>query len=83
MILRFLGEILLIYILYKLVFDFIIPIYQTTRRVKRQFGEMNDKMQEKMNSDRYRDNQQQNSPWSKSTQDPVNNEEFIDYEEIK
>ena len=83
MILRFLGEILLIYILYKLVFDFIIPIYQTTRRVKRQFGEMNAKMQEQMNADRYRDNQQQNSPSSKSKQEPVNKEEYIDYEEIK
>ena len=82
-ILRLAAEIFLLYILYKLIFDFIIPIYQTTRRVKRQFGEMNAKMQEQMNADRYRDNQQQNSQSSKSKQETVKKEDYIDYEEIK
>ena len=78
-ILRLLGEILLIYILYKLVFDFIIPLYQTTKRVKKQFGEMQNKMQEQMNA--Y--NQQQNAQSAKPKQEAVNKEEYIDYDEIK
>ena len=79
-ILRLLGEILLIYILYKLIFDFIIPIYRTTKRVKKQFGEMQSKMQEQMNT--Y--NQQQSSTSAKTTkQEPLKTEEYIDYEEIK
>jgi predicted Holliday junction resolvase-like endonuclease len=78
-ILRLLGEILLIYILYKLVFDFIIPVYQTAKRVKKQFGEMQNKMHEQMNA--Y--NQQQNSQASKPKQETTKNEEYIDYEEIK
>ena len=81
-ILRLLGEILLIYILYKLIFDFIIPIYRTTKRVKKQFGEMQSKMQEQMNTNSYRGNQQQSS--AKSTkEEPLKREEYIDYEEIK
>jgi hypothetical protein len=78
-ILRLAGEILLIYILYKLIFDFIIPIYQTTKKVKSQFGEMHNKMQEQMNA--Y--NQQQNSPSQKPKQEEVKKEDYIDYEEIK
>ena len=77
-ILRLLGEILLIYFLYRLIFDFIIPIYQTTKRVKKQFGEMNSKMQEQMNAF----NQQQNEQ-PKPKQEAVKKEDYIDYEEIK
>lgn len=78
-ILRLLGEILLIYILYKLIFDFIIPLYQTTKRVKRQVKEMNAKMQEQMNA--Y--NKQQSASAKPTPQEPVKKEDYIDYEEIK
>jgi len=78
-ILRLLGEILLIYILYKLIFDFIIPIYQTSKRVKKQFGEMQNKMQEQMNTF----NKQQNTPGTTTAQEPAKKEDYIDYEEIK
>ena len=81
-ILRLLGEILLIYILYKLIFDFIIPIYQTTKRVKKQFGEMHNKMQEQMNANSNRNNQQQNTS-AKPTQETPKKEDYIDFEEIK
>lgn len=49
-IFRFAAELFLIYLLYKLVFEFIIPIYQSTKKIKRQFGEMQSKMQNDMNS---------------------------------
>jgi hypothetical protein len=78
-LLKLIGELLLLYILYKLIFDFIIPVYQTTRRVKKQFGEMNAKMQEKMNAF----NQQQNAQQPKPKQEPVETGDYIDYEEIK
>jgi predicted Holliday junction resolvase-like endonuclease len=78
-ILRLAAEIFLLYILYKLIFDFIIPIYRTTKRVKKQFGEMNAKMQEQMNT--Y--NQQQNAHGSARKEETVKKEDYIDYEEIK
>ena len=49
-IFRLAGELFLIYILYRLIFDFIIPIYNTTKKVKKQFGEMHNKMQDQMNA---------------------------------
>ena len=79
-ILRLVGQLLLIYFLYKLIFDFIIPIYQTSKKVKRQMREMNAKMQEQMNT--Y--NQQQNSQGSaRPKEETVKKEDYIDYEEIK
>ncbi|MDB5200035.1 MAG: hypothetical protein JWO92_1998 [Chitinophagaceae bacterium] len=78
-ILRLAGELFLLYILYKLIFDFIIPIYQTTKKVKKQFGEMHNKMQDQMNTF----NQQQTSASTTNTQEPAKREDYIDYEEIK
>lgn len=77
-IIRLAGELLLLYILYKLIFDFIIPIYQTTKRVKKQFGEMQERMQEQMNTQ-----QRNTSNTTPPRPEPRANEEYIDYEEIK
>lgn len=79
-IIRLAGELFLLYILYKLIFDFIIPIYNTTKKVKKQFGEMHNKMQDQMNTF----NQQQNASAAKNTAPPqTTKEDYIDYEEVK
>lgn len=81
-IFRLAGEIFLIYFLYKLIFEFIIPIFQTTKHVKKQFGDMQNKMKEQMNSM----NQQQAAPKYPQSQPgkPVQkSDEYIDYEEVK
>ena len=79
-IIRLAGELFLLYILYKLIFDFIIPIYNTTKKVKKQFGEMHNKMQDQMNTF----NKQQNSSTAKNTtQEQATKEDYIDYEEVK
>ncbi len=79
-IFRLAGELFLLYILYKLIFDFIIPIYNTTKKVKKQFGEMHNKMQDQMNSF----NQQQKSAAAKNTvPHQAAKEDYIDYEEVK
>ena len=80
-ILRFAAELILIYLLFKLIFDFIIPIYIASKKVKNQFGEMQNKMQDQMNQyNRQRASQQKNET-AKNSQ--PKKEEYIDYEEIK
>lgn len=74
-ILRLAGELFLLYLLYKLIFDFIIPVYHTTKRVKKQFGEMQQKMEEQMN----KANQQQGS----QPKPVVSKDDYIEYEEVK
>ena len=80
-ILRLAGEVFLLYLLYKLIFDFIIPIYQTSKKVKKQFGEMHSKMQEQMNQ--YNRQSSQQTQTSAPTTTEKKREEYIDYEEIK
>jgi len=79
-ILRLAGELFVLYILYKLIFDFIIPIYNTTKKVKKQFGEMHNKMQEQMNTF---NQQQRNNSSQAPREEPVKKEDYIDFEEIK
>lgn len=71
-------EFLFIYFLYRLVFDFIIPIYQSSRKVHEHMKDMQQKMQDQL----HRERQQQASAQPKSA--PVRKEgEYIDYEEVK
>ena len=81
-IFRLAAELFLIYILYRLIFDFIIPIYHTTKKVKKQFGEMHNKMQDQMNAF---NKQQASHSYREKTPSPeaVKKEDYIDYEEIK
>ncbi len=78
-IFRLAGELFLLYILYKLIFDFVIPIYHTTKKVKKQFGEMHNKMQDQMNTF----NKQNASAAKPASHQPEKKEDYIDYEEVK
>jgi len=76
---RVLLYIFLIYLAYQFIFNFIIPVFKTTQRVKKSFREMHDRMNNSA------DGQQQSS--SQKTQ-PDNSAkgnvgEYIDFEEIK
>lgn len=82
-IIRLAGELFLIYILYQLIFNFIIPLYQTAKKVKKQFGEMQNKMHGQMNSDSYGDDMRQNTQPTYGKHQTVRKEDYIDYEEVK
>jgi hypothetical protein len=78
-ILRFLFYAFLLYLAFRLVFDFILPMYRTTKRIRKGFREM----QERMN--RHTEPHQQENY---STSNPSNSTrgsagEYIDFEEIK
>ena len=76
-IFRIAAELFLIYILYKLIFEFIIPVYQSTLKIRKQFGEMQSKMQQDKN-----DASTRNTTIHQETK--VKREgDYIDFEEIK
>ncbi len=77
-ILRLAGELFLIYILYKLIFEFIIPVYQSTKKIKKQFGDMQSKMQQDMNT--YTKQQAAGQP---SQPEKTKEGDYIEFEEIK
>lgn len=76
-IFRLAAELFLIYILYQLIFEFIIPIYQSTKKIKKQFGEMQNKMQQDINA--------ANSRKAAAYQEPKvkRDGDYIEFEEVK
>jgi hypothetical protein len=76
---RFLFYAFLIYLAYRLVFHFIIPIYITSRKVKKQFQEMKDKMQDHINQQQ--GYQQSPTPQPQDKKEQVG--DYIDFEEVK
>ena len=68
----------LFYLLCQFIFRFVIPVYKTTKQVKKGFKKMRDQMNESA------DNQspgQPKSPPNNFAKEPVG--EYIDFEEIK
>ena len=77
--LRYLLYAFLIYLAYRLVFHFIIPIYKTTRQVKKQFREMHSRMEDHINQQEV--NQQSMAPKQENKKAPTG--DYIDFEEVK
>jgi hypothetical protein len=76
-IFRLAAELFLIYIFYKLIFDFIIPVYRSTKKIKNQFGEMQSKMQSDMNNFQNAQKPAQPEPRQEKEGD------YIEFEEVK
>jgi hypothetical protein len=70
----------LIYIIYRFVFEFLIPVYKATQKIKKGFRDMQEKANENMN--------QQQPNTSATNDDPNQNKketlgEYIDFEDVK
>lgn len=77
---RYLLYAFLIYLAYRFIFHFVIPIYKTTKQVKKQFREMHSRMEDHIN--------QQQANQQTSTAQPENKKQqvggdYIDFEEVK
>ena len=71
------------YLLYKLVFEFIIPVSRASKRMKDQVGEMQEKMRQQQQNEALRKgNVTQASTKTTSTKTPSSND-YIDFEEVK
>ena len=71
---RLIFELFIFYILYKFIFEFVIPIYRTTKQVRRGFQNMQDQMNGQ-------NNHQANGQTAKQPGKPVG--DYIDFEEVK
>ena len=80
MILSFLFFAFIAYLLFRLVFDFVIPIYRTTKKVKQTFREMNEQMHRQQQGPT---SQHQPSPSNTSTNKKTPLGDYIDFEEVK
>lgn len=79
-ILRLAFELFVIYIVYKLIVGFIIPIYRTTKAMKSNMNDIQEKMRQQQQQTNYN---QTPPPSSSSTKNKTYSEDYIDYEELK
>ena len=82
-IFKLIGELVVIYILYKIIFDFIVPLYKASKQMKSKMNDMQQNMQHQQRAQAEQQRQQnQNSPLEKPAA-KITKEDYIDYEEIK
>lgn len=76
---RFIFLLLICYFLYKLIFNFIIPVSRATKQVKRTMQQMHDAQQQQFRQQQQaqQQNVQDHRPPSTAKED------YIDFEEIK
>ena len=73
----------LIYLAYKVIFHLVIPIYRTTRQVKKGFREMQEQMNEQMRQQQQGQTSTYSQEQSSSNNKKAPAEDYIDFEEIK
>lgn len=79
MVARYFFYALLLYMLYRLIFDFILPLRKTTKAVRQQFREAQERMYQQMNQNGYDQRSQQTAEPKKSEKIG----DYIDFEETK
>jgi hypothetical protein len=82
-ILKLLFELFIFYILFKLVFDFILPVYSASKRMKEQVGKMQQKMQEQQQKQAFKEDSFVKSQTTKPTDSNTSGKDYIDFEEVK
>jgi len=81
---RYLLYAFVIYLLYRLIFHFIIPVYKTTKQVKKQFRDIHSKMEEQMNGfTKPMNNGEKQGFESKKSTPTKQGGDYIDFEEVK
>ncbi len=83
MILRFILFALALYFIYKLVFGLVIPIFRTTQKIRRQFGDMQQQMHEQMNATQNGYPGQRPPPPPAEEPQKSRTGDYIDFEEVK
>lgn len=74
---------LLAWILYQFIFKLVIPVYRTTRKIKKGFREMQEKMNEQYRQQQQPQDYANSSTASKPDPSKVSKGDYIDFEEIK
>ena len=75
------ATVLILYLLYKLVFDFIVPVSKTTSQFKNHVNQMRMQQEEQMR--RQQNTTAPNKPSSNKKNTTTTDGEYIDFEEVK
>ncbi len=82
-IFKMLFELFIFYLLYKLIFNFIIPVYRASKRMKDQVSQMQQKMQEHQQKQQAPPDGFVNNHAAKAPTGKAPGKDYIEFEEIK
>ena len=82
-IFKLIGELVVIYILYKVIFSFIIPLYKAGTQMKSKMTDMQQRMQKQQQAQAEQQRQQNYPPQAPKATEQISKEDYIDYEEVK
>ena len=77
-LIKILFQLFLLYMLYKFIFNLVIPLYKSSQVMRKKMSEMNSRMQQQEMNTRGQAAQPKAPEQTK-----VSKEDYIDYEEIK
>jgi len=80
-IFKLLFELFLLYLAYKLIFEFIIPVYRTTKQMKQKMADLHQKMESQQRQNAA--SPESTGPTSSKTANKTVAGDYIDYEEVK
>lgn len=80
---RIVIELFALYLLYKVIFDFIIPLISTTKQVKKQFTAMNAQMQQNSRQQTEQSSAKPSNTAQKLPSSKDKSDDYIDFEEVK
>ncbi|MGN7822310.1 hypothetical protein ACTJJB_19405 [Chitinophaga sp. 22536] len=81
--LRFLLYMFFAWLLYKLVFEFIIPVYRSTKAVRKQMNDIQQHMRQQYEEQQSAHNYGQGQSSQGQAPKPPKRDDYIDFEEIK
>ena len=81
--LKVILELFVLYLVYKLIFDFIIPVYNATKQASQKMGEMQNKMNDHFNQSAGSGGQQQQANTAAEKPTRPAKEDYIEFEEVK
>lgn len=80
---RILLLILALVVLYKLIFDLIIPVYRASRDIRKRFRDMNQQMEDRVNQMNQANGFQQQQQTTTRPSSTSSKQDYIDFEEVK
>ena len=70
------------WLLYKLIFDFIVPVYQSTKQVRRQMGDIQDRMRQQFEQQQQQQAAEPQRPQATAAK-KADKSDYLDFEEVK
>ncbi|WP_336514937.1 hypothetical protein [Pollutibacter soli] len=83
MIIRYIFYAFLVYLGYRFIVGFVIPVFKTTRQVKRQFRDIQERMQQQQHGGGYPEATPQQNTSQKNSSGNSKVGDYLDFEEVK